>query len=72
MKNKRIVIVGSGIAGMSAAIRLSVMGHHVHVFEARAPKEEYLVGLDEDLVKNAAKDLVVGSMTSAKINGNWE
>jgi len=45
---------------------------NVHVFEARAPKEEYLVGLDEDLVKNAAKDLVVGSMTSAKINGNWE
>ena len=45
---------------------------NVHVFEARAPKEEYLVGLDEDLVKNASKDLVVGSMTSAKINGNWE
>jgi hypothetical protein len=45
---------------------------NVHVFEARALKEEYLVGLDEDLVKNAAKDLVVGSMTSAKINGNWE
>ena len=45
---------------------------NVHVFEARAPKEEYLVGLNEDLVKNAAKDLVVGSMTSAKINGNWE
>ena len=45
---------------------------NVHVFEARAPKEEYLVGLNEDLVKNASKDLVVGSMTSAKINGNWE
>ena len=45
---------------------------NVHVFEARALKEEYLVGLDEDLVKNAAKDLVVGSMISAKINGNWE
>ena len=45
---------------------------NVHVFEARAPKEEYLVGLDEDLVKNASKDLVVGSMISAKINGNWE
>jgi len=44
----------------------------VQVFEAKAPKEEYLKGLDEDLVKNAAKDLVVGSMTSAKINGNWE
>ena len=44
----------------------------VQVFEAKAPKEEYLKGLDEDLVKNAAKDLLVGSMTSAKINGNWE
>jgi phytoene desaturase len=36
MKNKRIVIVGSGIAGISAAIRLRVMGHHVHVFEANS------------------------------------
>lgn len=44
----------------------------VQVFEAKAPKEEYLKGLDKDLVKNAAKDLVVGSMNSAKINGNWE
>ena len=44
----------------------------VQVFEAKAPKEEYLKGLDKDLVENAAKDLVVGSMTSAKINGNWE
>jgi len=44
----------------------------VQVFEAKAPREEYLNGLDVDLVKNAAKDLLVGSMTSAKINGNWE
>ena len=44
----------------------------VQVFEAKAPKEEYLKGLDVDLVKNASKDLTVGSMTSAKINGNWE
>ena len=44
----------------------------VQVFEARAKKEEYLKGLDEDLTKNTAKDLVVGSMKSAKINGNWE
>jgi len=44
----------------------------VQVFEAKAPKEEYLKGLDVDLVKNASKDLIVGSMTSAKINGNWE
>ncbi|MDG1849830.1 MAG: hypothetical protein P8I82_05020 [Flavobacteriales bacterium] len=44
----------------------------VHVFEARAPKEKYLMGLDDDLIKNTAKDLVVGSMNSVKINGNWE
>ena len=44
----------------------------VQVFEAKATKEEYLKGLDNDLIKNTAKDLQVGSMTSAKINGNWE
>jgi hypothetical protein len=44
----------------------------VQVFEAKATKEEYLKGLDKDLIKNTAKDLQVGSMTSAKINGNWE
>ena len=44
----------------------------VQVFEAKAIKEEYLKGLDKDLIKNTAKDLQVGSMTSAKINGNWE
>ena len=44
----------------------------VQVLEAKATKEEYLKGLDKDLIKNTAKDLQVGSMTSAKINGNWE
>tara|TARA_B110000971_G_scaffold41548_1_gene40854 strand:+ start:81 stop:671 length:591 start_codon:yes stop_codon:yes gene_type:complete len=44
----------------------------VQVFEAKAAKEEYLKGLDKDLIKNTAKDLQVGSMVSAKINGNWE
>lgn len=44
----------------------------VQVFEAKATKEEYLKGLDKELIKNTAKDLQVGSMTSAKINGNWE
>ena len=44
----------------------------VQVFEAIALKEEYLKELDEDLVRNTAKDLIVGSMTSANINGNWE
>ena len=40
--------------------------------EQKHLREEYLKGLDVDLVKNASKDLLVGSMTSAKINGNWE
>ena len=31
---KRIGIIGSGISGLSASIRLSNMGHKVHVFEA--------------------------------------
>ena len=44
----------------------------VQVFEARAPKEDYLKNLDKDLIKNTSKDLIVGSMNSAKINGNWE
>ena len=44
----------------------------IQVFEAKAPKEEYLKGLDQDLIKNTTKDLQVGSMVSAKINGNWE
>ena len=33
MKNKAIII-GSGIAGLAAAIRLSVKGYRVSVFEA--------------------------------------
>jgi len=44
----------------------------VQVFEAKAPKEAYLIGLDKDLIKNTTRDLQVGSMVSAKINGNWE
>ena len=31
---KRIGIIGSGISGLSASIRLSNMGYEVHVFEA--------------------------------------
>ncbi len=44
----------------------------VEVFEAIAPKNEYLKNLDKELIKTSAKDLIVGSMVSAKINGNWE
>lgn len=44
----------------------------VQVFMARAPREEYLRGLDRSLIKTQAKDLQVGSMTEATLNGNWQ
>lgn len=34
MKTKKIIIIGAGIAGLSAAIRLKSQGHTVSVFEA--------------------------------------
>lgn len=34
MAQKRIVIVGSGVAGLAAAVRLSAAGHRVTVVEA--------------------------------------
>ncbi|MFZ1527324.1 MAG: 1-hydroxycarotenoid 3,4-desaturase CrtD [Ferruginibacter sp.] len=33
MKSRKIVVIGSGIAGMAAATRLAVMGHEVTVYE---------------------------------------
>lgn len=36
MKKKQVVIVGAGIAGIAAAIRLKAQGHMVSVFEANA------------------------------------
>ncbi|MCE2496308.1 MAG: hypothetical protein J4F31_07010 [Flavobacteriales bacterium] len=44
----------------------------VQVFEARAPKEEYLKGLDRTLINTQAKDLQVGSLTEATLGGNWQ
>ena len=44
----------------------------VQVFMARAPKELYLRGLDRTLIKTQSKDLQVGSMTEASLNGNWQ
>ena len=34
MMKKRVGIIGSGVSGLSASIRLSNMGYEVHVFEA--------------------------------------
>lgn len=56
-------------------------GMQVPVFEAKAPYEKYLQGLDNQRIRNAAakqKDIdrypgiKVGSMTEASIDGNWE
>ncbi len=33
MKQKSVTIIGSGVAGLAAAIRLAVKGHGVHVYE---------------------------------------
>lgn len=33
MKNKTIAIVGAGLAGLSCAVRLTALGHHVELFE---------------------------------------
>ncbi len=33
MKQKSVIIIGSGIAGLASAIRLAVQGHQVHVYE---------------------------------------
>ena len=44
----------------------------MHVFEAKAKKEDFLNGLNKDLIHNSAKDLIVGSMLEAHLNGNWQ
>ena len=34
--NKKVVIIGAGIAGIATAIRLTTKGYQVEVFEANA------------------------------------
>ena len=45
---------------------------NVHVFEAKANKEDYLNDLNKDLIQRSSKDLILGSMTEASLNGNWQ
>ena len=45
---------------------------NVHVFEAKANREDYLNDLNKDLIQRSAKDLIIGSMTEASLNGNWQ
>ena len=42
------------------------------VFEAKAKKEHFLNGLNKTLIQSSAKDLMIGSMTAANLNGNWQ
>ena len=72
LSNLRLIPHSDGSEIVISAGKIKSGSLSVQVFEAKAAKEKYLKGLDKDLVKNAAKDLMVGSMTSAKINGNWE
>jgi hypothetical protein len=45
---------------------------NVHVFEVKANKEDYLNNLNKDLIQRSSKDLILGSMTEASLNGNWQ
>ena len=43
----KVVIIGSGVAGLASAIRLAVKGHDVEVFEAAATPGGKLAELSE-------------------------
>lgn len=43
---KKIVVIGSGVAGMASAIRMAVRGHEVHVFEANPYAGGKLTGIE--------------------------
>lgn len=47
-------------------------GLTVQVLKATAKKEIILDGLDKDLIKTRAKDLIMGSLTEPNLNGNWQ
>ena len=47
MKQKKAIIIGSGIAGLAAAIRLGVQGYEVNVFEANQYPGGKLSSFDE-------------------------
>lgn len=33
---KKIIVIGAGVAGLSAAVRLQKLGYNVHLYEKRA------------------------------------
>ncbi|MES2810551.1 MAG: NAD(P)-binding protein, partial [Bacteroidota bacterium] len=48
MSSKKAVIIGAGIAGIAAAIRLAVKGYVVEVFEANATPGGKLAEIHQD------------------------
>jgi phytoene desaturase len=48
MKNKQIIIIGSGIAGLASAIRLRSQGHNVAVYEANSYAGGKLTAFNEN------------------------
>ena len=44
----------------------------VPVFEAKAKKEYFLTGMNKNLIETSAKDLTIGSINEAHLNGNWQ
>ncbi len=51
--------------------KLRKVGTTIQVMEVTAKKEVVLHGQNERLIKNTAKDLILGSLTEAHLNGNW-
>jgi hypothetical protein len=47
------------------------VGTTIPVLEVIARKEVVLHGQNERLIKNTSKDLILGSLTEAHLNGNW-
>ncbi len=50
---------------------LRKVGTTIQVLEVIAKKEVVLHGQNERLTENTTKDLILGSLTAAHLNGNW-
>src|SRR5690606_28130991 len=57
---------------IDAAILTKAGGLKVPVFQVIAHREKYCKGLDKTLIKSRGEDLIMGSMTEATVNGNWQ
>ncbi len=50
---------------------LKKVGTTIQVMEVTAKKDVILHGQNKRLIKNTTKDLILGSLTEAHLNGNW-